>query len=165
MQLCTPRVIRGNSYIGGLCRGPIIRGTRYGTSGGGGGTQRGRADRARGTFCVLRPLLTHVQLHNSIVVSIRAPFSPGLSASSLRRRAARWVGEVRFNELSQTRFWRRTRGKGDFDVKRAPWNKHSRACIRARVYVCVPANLLVLHVACARFIREFAHIRCVKSIS
>lgn len=82
-------------------QGPVIRGTGYE----GEGVYRRMGKRVGGEFLRFVPFLTHVQLHNSIVASIRTLLSLArLSASSLRRRAVRWVGEVRFNELSQTRF-------------------------------------------------------------
>lgn len=143
----------GNSHIGGLCRGPIIRGTRYGTRAG----REGEGAGGRiGTFCVLRPLLTHVQLHNSIVVSIRAPFSPGLSPlhpfGEGQRDGSEKFALTSFLKLD---FGGERGGKGDFDVKRAPWNKHLRAYVSTRVCVCTSTGILfVLHIACVRIVDE-----------
>jgi len=81
-----PSCISGNSYMGGLCReggSLIIRGTTR------------KVAEWRGDFSRFVPLLTHVQLHNSIVISIRMPFSrrafrfiPSAKGSAMGRRSS-----------------------------------------------------------------------------
>lgn len=94
-------------------QGPVIRGTGY---------EREEVYR-RGEFLRFVPFLTHVQLHNSIVISIRTLLSPGFLLHLFDE--GQYDGSEKFALTSFLKldFDGERRGNVDFDVKRAPWNK------------------------------------------
>lgn len=135
MQLCTLRVYRGTriwaDYVGAHRSRNGVWSVRVGQGG------RGGAD-----FLRFAPLLTHVQLHNSIVVSIRTPLSPGFPLHPFGEGQRDGSEKFALTSFLKLDFDGEREGKVDFDVKRAPWNKHSRA----RTYM----SAILFALRCAR---------------
>lgn len=80
----------------------------------------GRERDGRRTFYVLRRSVTHVQLHNSIVVSIRTPFSPGFPLHPFGEGQRDGSEKFALTSFLKLDFDGEREGKVDFDVKRAP---------------------------------------------